>query len=174
MLLDTCLVLTMLVSGVLALVRGLAREILSIAGWVAAAGAGFLAYYKLVPFTKAYFNTWSDLAVAIGTVAVAFVLTLIVVAVMTVRISDKILDSKIGALDRTLGFVYGLGRGLIVVVVAFAFYDWFQPKSPPMIADARSITVLRLLRDEIIGMAPDIEAWYSKYKKRDNAGEPPA
>jgi membrane protein required for colicin V production len=157
------------------MVRGVVRELFSITSWFAAAAAVYYAFYKLVPLAKAYFSGLSDIVVAIATVAVAFLFTLVVVAVITVRISDKILDSKIGALDRTLGFVFGLVRGLIIVVVAFAFYDWWQPKSPPAIADARSLTVLRSLRDEIISMAPDLEALYLKYKKqKENAGEPPA
>ena len=38
--------------------------------------------------------------------------------------SDAILDSKIGALDRTLGFVFGAARGFLLAVVAFAIFNW--------------------------------------------------
>ena len=63
----------------------------------------------------------------------------------------------------------------LIVVVAFAFYDWFQPKSQPgWIANAKSLVVLKNLRDDIISMSPDIEAWYSRYKKQKEAGDPPA
>jgi membrane protein required for colicin V production len=104
MYLDIFLIAVMLVSGMLAMVRGLIREVLSIAGWAAAAGAALYAYAKLLPAAKAYFN--NDY-VAIGvTTAGAFLGTLIVISVITVRISDKILDSRIGALDRTLGFLF--------------------------------------------------------------------
>ena len=66
------------------------------------------------------------------TVGGVFLATLIIVSIITVRISDKILDSRIGALDRTLGFLFGLARGLIIVVVAFIFFDWLVPeKSQP-------------------------------------------
>ena len=173
MYLDIFLIVVMLISGMLAMVRGLIREVLSIAGWGAAAGAALYAYAKLLPSAKAYFN--NDY-VAIGvTTAGAFLVTLIIVSIITVRISDKILDSRIGALDRTLGFLFGLARGLIIVVVAFAFYDWFQPKSQPIwITNAKSLIVLKNLRDDIISMSPDIEAWYSKYKKQKEGGDPPA
>ena len=40
-----------------------------------------------------------------------------------------VLDSRIGALDRTLGFLFGLGRGLIIVVVAFLFFAWLVPRA---------------------------------------------
>ena len=33
--------------------------------------------------------------------------------------SERVLDSRVGAIDRTLGFVYGLVRGLILVVIAY-------------------------------------------------------
>src|SRR5215467_5289900 len=175
MYLDIVLIVVMFISGLLAMVRGLIREFLSIAGWGASAGAAFFAYAKLLPAAKAYLNNDDYLAIA-ATIAGAFIGTLIIVSIITVKISDKSLDSRIGALDRTLGFMFGLARGLLIVVVMFAFYDWFQPKSQPgWIADAKSLFVLKNLRDDIISMSPDIEAWYSRYKKqKESAGDPPA
>jgi membrane protein required for colicin V production len=177
MYLDIFLIVVMMISGMLAMVRGLIREVLSIAGWGAAALAALYAYTKLLPITKAYFSTWNDYVVTGVTIAGAFLLTLIVVSVITIRLSDKILDSRIGALDRTLGFVFGLARGLIIVVVAFVFFDWLVPpkSQPTWITNARSLKVLKTVGDDIMAMSPDIEAWYSKYKKqRANETEPPA
>ena len=176
MYLDIFLVAVMLISGLLAMVRGLIREVLSIAGWGAAAGAALFAYAKVLPWAKSYFSSLNEYVVTGGTVATFFIGTLIIVSIITVKISDKSLDSRIGALDRTLGFMFGLARGLLIVVVMFAFYDWFQPKSQPgWIANAKSLVVLKNLRDDIISVSPDIETWYSKYKKRkEGAGEPPA
>jgi membrane protein required for colicin V production len=176
MYLDIFLIVVMLISGMLAMVRGLIREVLSILGWGAAAGAAVYAYAKLLPSAKLYFN--NDY-VAIGvTVAGSFLLTLIIVSVITVKISDKILDSRIGALDRTLGFLFGLARGLIIVVVAFAFFDWLVPvkTQPTWVTSAHSIEALKSMRDSIISMSPDIEAWYAKFKKQRNegGGDPPA
>ena len=69
-----------------------------------------------------------------------FLGTLLIVSMITVRVSDMILDSRIGALDRTLGFLFGLGRGLIIVVVAFLFFDWLVPqKSQPTWVTRRKI-----------------------------------
>ena len=70
MYLDLFLIAVMLISGLLAMVRGLIREVLSIAGWGAAAVAGLYAYSKLLPMTKQYI---SNDYMAIGvTVAGAF------------------------------------------------------------------------------------------------------
>jgi membrane protein required for colicin V production len=176
MYLDILLIVVMLISGMLAMVRGLIREVLSIAGWAAAAGAALYAYARWLPWAKAQFPGWPDIAVIGGTIAVAFLATLIVVSVITVRISDKVLDSRIGALDRTLGFLFGLARGLIIVVVAFAFFDWLVPakSQPTWVTTAHSIEALKSMRDGIMSMSPDIEAWYSKYKRqRGNDADPP-
>ena len=107
--LDLALLAVMLVSGLLAMVRGFMREILSIAAWGAAALVTLYAFAKLLPTAKTYFN--NDTVASVVVIAGVFIGTLIVVSIITVRISDMILDSRIGALDRTLGFVFGLARG---------------------------------------------------------------
>ena len=50
MYLDIFLIVVMLISGLLAMVRGFMREVLSIAAWIIAAGATLYAYGKLLPF----------------------------------------------------------------------------------------------------------------------------
>jgi hypothetical protein len=97
--LDFILLGVMLISGLLAMIRGFFREILSIAGWVAAAGVTLYAFAKLKPVTQQYIN--NDTVASAVTAAGVFLLTLIIVSVFTVRISDKILDSRVGALDGT-------------------------------------------------------------------------
>src|SRR5215468_4543841 len=140
--LDLILLGVMLISGLLAMVRGFMREILSIAAWATAALVTLYSFNKLLPTAKTYFN--NDTVAAVVVVAGVFVGTLIIVSVITVRISDMILDSRIGALDRTLGFLFGLGRGLLIVVVAFLFFSWLVPdkQRPDWITGAKSRTVL--------------------------------
>ena len=140
--LDFLLLGVMLVSGLLAMIRGFMREILSITAWAAAAVATLLLYNKLLPIAKA--NISSDLIATAVVIAGVFLVTLLVVSIITVRISDMILDSRIGALDRTLGFLFGLARGLIIVVVAFLFFAWLVPasKQPEGVRNAKSRVVL--------------------------------
>ena len=56
MYLDIFLIVVMLISGMLAMVRGLIREVLSIAGWGAAAAAALYAYAKLLPLREGVFQ----------------------------------------------------------------------------------------------------------------------
>ena len=118
--LDIILLVVMLISGLLAMIRGFMREILSIGAWGVAAIAALTFYGKLAPIVKSYVNL-GDTATNVAAAAIVFLVTLLIVAIITVRISDMILDSRVGALDRTLGFLFGLGRGLLVVVVVPVF-----------------------------------------------------
>ena len=121
----------------------------------AAALVTLYAYQKLLPTAKTYFN--SDTVATIAVVAGVFVLTLIVVSIVTVRISDMILDSRIGALDRTLGFLFGLARGLLIMVVAFLFFVWLVPdkQQPDWVRTAKSRTVLQGTGDWLMSLLPD-------------------
>lgn len=155
MYLDIFLIVVMLVSGLLAMVRGFMREVLSIAAWAAAAATTLYFYSRLLPFAKQYFN--NDVVAAGVTIGGLFLGTLIIVSILTVRISDKILDSRIGALDRTLGFLFGLARGLVIVVVAFVFFDWLVPQKsqPEGVRNARSRVVLQGTGDWIKSLLPE-------------------
>ncbi len=135
--LDLVLLAVMLISGLLAMVRGFMREILSIAAWGAAALVTLYAFSKLLPTAKTYFN--NDTVAAVAVVAGTFIGTLIVVSVITVRISDMILDSRIGALDRTLGFLFWLGRGLLIVwSLSCSSPGWYRTSSGRTGSPARS------------------------------------
>ena len=153
--LDLVLLAVMLISGLLALVRGFMREILSIAAWGAAALVTLYSYSKLLPTAKTYFN--SDTVASIVVVAGVFIGTLIIVSVITVRISDMILDSRIGALDRTLGFLFGLARGLLIVVVAYEFFIWLVPdkQRPDWVVGAKSRTMLDSTGEWLKALLPD-------------------
>ena len=154
-LLDIGLLAVMLVSGLLAMVRGFMREVLSIAAWGTAALVTLFAFNKLLPTAKTYFN--NDTVASIVVIAGVFIGTLIVVSIITVRISDMILDSRIGALDRTLGFLFGLARGLLIVVVAFLFFSWLVPdkQRPDWITGAKSRTVLDGTGQWLMSLLPD-------------------
>jgi len=153
--LDLILLVVMLMSAMLAMIRGFMREILSIAAWAIAAIATVYSYAKLLPLAKQYFN--NDIVAAAAVIGGVFLGTLLIVSVLTVRVSDAILDSRVGALDRTLGFLFGLGRGLIIVVVAFLFFDWLVPakSQPAWVQEAKSKVVLQSTGEWLKGMLPD-------------------
>ena len=153
-LLDGILVGFTLVSAMLAMVRGFSREILSIASWAAAAAAAFFFYPIVLPYVQPYIdNEQVAMAAAAG---VVFVIALIVVTVLTMRIADFIIDSRIGALDRTLGFLYGAARGILVVAVGLLFFNWLVgANAPEWITEAKSKPLLESIGQALENMLPD-------------------
>jgi membrane protein required for colicin V production len=153
-LLDGIVIGFTLVSALLAMVRGFSREVLSIVSWVAAAAAAFYFHPILLPYVTPYVDhPMVSLAVA---AAVIFFIALIVVTVITMKIADFIIDSKVGALDRTLGFIYGAARGLLVLAVALLFFNWLVGTNPPAwVTEAKSRPMLESIGAWLQGVLPD-------------------
>jgi membrane protein required for colicin V production len=152
--LDLGLIAIVLISALLSMTRGFTREVLAIASWVAAAAAAYYFYPSALPYAKQYIQK-DQIALGVSVVAIFFV-TLIVVSLITVKLSDAILDSKIGALDRTLGFLFGVGRGLLIGVVAFMFFNWLVPpdKQPEWAKNARTRPFLAQTGQQLLAMLP--------------------
>ncbi|WP_395447474.1 CvpA family protein [Aminobacter sp. UC22_36] len=172
-LLDGILVGFTLVSAMLAMVRGFSREVLSVASWAAAAAAAFFFYKPVVPYVQPYIdNEKIAMAAAAG---VVFVIALIVVTIITMKIADFIIDSRIGALDRTLGFLYGAARGILVVAVGLLFFNWLVgPNAPAWVADAKSRPLLESIGTSIENLLPEDPENSILKKLNSQGGEPEA
>lgn len=144
-----------LVSAMLAMVRGFSREVLAVASWIAAAAAAFFLYPYLEPYALQY--TSSQSLAAIGSAAAIFLVTLILVSYLTMRLADFIIDSRIGVLDRTLGFVFGAARGILIMVVAVLFLNWLiaEDKQPAWVAEAKSKPLLDSLGVQLVNILPE-------------------
>lgn len=152
-LLDGILVGFTLVSAMLAMVRGLSREVLSIVSWIAAAAAAFFFYPAVLPYVNPHID--NPQIAMIAAAGVVFLIALIVATVVTMKIADFIIDSRVGALDRTLGFLYGAARGVLVVAVGLLFFNWLVGSNPPAwIAQAKSRPLLESIGGYIERLLP--------------------
>src|SRR4249920_3845563 len=152
MVLDAIVIVVVLISAILAMVRGFVREFLSIASWAVAAAAGYFFYKPLVPLVQPYVD--KQIVAVIISVAVIFFVALIVASYITMKISDFVIDSRVGAIDRALGFVFGAVRGLLLLVITFIFFNWLVHPEPPWVASARSEPVLTELGDRLMAAIP--------------------
>ncbi|MEZ5816584.1 MAG: CvpA family protein [Hyphomicrobiaceae bacterium] len=127
--LDAALVVIAILSGLLAMYRGFTREVLSILSWVAALGAllYFVLYHKpAAEDLGKQFNVPVPVAqIVMG--AIIFLVVLVLVHLITARISDSIQDSGVGMVDRILGFIFGAVRGFVLIVIPYMFYEAFFP-----------------------------------------------
>lgn len=105
------------ISGLLAFARGLVRELLGIAAWGGAVTAAVVAMPKMRDMVRGHLPSpdWVD-PVAF---AVTFLGSLIVLMIVASIIGKLVRGSMLGGLDRTLGLVFGLARGAVVVVIAY-------------------------------------------------------
>lgn len=143
-----------LISAILATARGFTREILSLATWVGAAAVAAYLYFYQPDLLKPYFA--EELIGRIVLVGVGFLVSLIVLHLITMRIADFVVDSRIGPLDRTLGFVFGTARGVLIAVVAVIFVVWLIPGGKqPWLEGSRSLPILDNFGRSLIAALPD-------------------
>lgn len=154
-LLDVILFVIVLLSGILAMLRGFTREVLSILSWVVAFGAAAWAYLNMREQAREFVQP--DWLADIVLIAGAFLIVLIIVSFITMRLTDLILDSRVGAIDRTLGFVFGVARGALLVIVAYLFFTWLVPaeQQPDWVQTAQSRPYMDSAREVILSYLPE-------------------
>lgn len=129
-------------SALLALGRGLIKEILSLFGWVGAAIATYLIYFH-VPAVREFARkqiaeqVFADIATAV----VIFTVALIVLGIINHFVVSRIPTGFLGPLDKSLGLVFGLARGALLIAVAYILLEYVLPNRadwPPVIQEART------------------------------------
>jgi membrane protein required for colicin V production len=167
---DVGVAVLVLISAILATARGFTREILSLATWVGAAAVAAYLYFYQPDLLKPYFA--DELIGKIVLVGAGFLISLIVLHLITMRIADFVVDSRIGPLDRTLGFLFGAARGILIAVVGVIFLTWLIPSnSQPWLADSKSLPVLTNLGNNLIAvLPPDLEKQVTDILQRSKTG----
>ncbi len=161
--LDAALLAVCFISGLLAMYRGFAREVLSIVSWLAAAAAGVWIFFtkkSLSADVAAQTGLPEQIALAVVALVIALIV-LIVVHLITARISDAILDSRVGMIDRILGFAFGVVRGFILIVIPYMFYESFVTDEKthfPWVREASSLPYIKsagtTIRNILVQYAP--------------------
>ncbi|MFQ5774533.1 MAG: CvpA family protein [Kiloniellaceae bacterium] len=139
---DAAIGMVIVVSGLFAFVRGLVHELLAIISWV---GAAFATLYGF-PYVQPTAREWitapliADMAAGVA----IFLVVLIVLSVITRLLCRRVRDSSLGPLDRSLGLLFGLLRGAVLVCIAWLLLVWVLPREdhPGWIAEARSLPLV--------------------------------
>lgn len=129
---DVALIAVVALSTLFAFVRGVVRELIALATWI----AGFVLAIRYAGPTAQLFSGLDFPPVAKHVLAFALILiaALLVGALIATLLSGAVRAVGLGFVDRVLGAAFGLVRGLVVVVV-FALIagvtslprqDWWQ------------------------------------------------
>jgi membrane protein required for colicin V production len=151
---DYAVLAIIVLSGLFAFFRGFVRELLSVAAWAGAAAATYFGLPYAAPYARQYISIPMLADGAAG--AAIFIAALIVGAVVSHMIARRLRSSGFGAVDRSLGLLYGVARGGIVVCVLFLLFDWFFPKDdrPEWMANARSLVLVEQGGDFLRSLFP--------------------
>ncbi len=152
---DLVIVAILLISGLLALSRGFVKEVLSIAGWVIAAVAALELFPFVQPIARRYIK--QDLIADSVSSVVIFVVVLTLASLLSSAISRRVQKSEIGVLDRSLGFLFGLLRGVVVIALAYLVLVQFLPArdQPDWLRQARAMPAIEYSAEMLASLAPE-------------------
>ncbi len=166
---DVGVAIVVLISAILATARGLTREVLSLATWAGSAGIAVWMWRYHPEIARGFIR--EELVADIATVIVTFIAALIILHLITMRIADFVVDSRIGPLDRTLGFVFGALRGILIAVVVVVLGQWLQWGGlGQFVEGSRSVPPLASVGEGLIRvLPPDMEQAVSEFLSNDPA-----
>jgi membrane protein required for colicin V production len=144
---DGVVALVIVVSAILAYSRGLVREAMAIAGWIAAAVLAFLfagtvePLVREIPVVGGFIGDSCELAI-VAAFALVFAVGLLLASIFTPLLSGAVRDSPLGGADHALGFLFGVARGVLLVAVALVVYDRVvTTQAVPMVDNSRTAAI---------------------------------
>ncbi|WP_028880268.1 CvpA family protein [Terasakiella pusilla] len=151
---DIAVGVILLLSGLLALSRGFVHETLSIGSWVGAAFAGLYGFPHVRPLARDLISNelMADIVAGAGT----FIVALIILTIVTKLVAEQVQGSALNPLDRSLGFVFGLLRGIFIVCLLYTAIEWMMPanKQPTWLRDAKSMPLIEQGSAFLKGLVP--------------------
>lgn len=114
---DFAVIGVLLLSALIALSRGLVREVVGLASWVGAIVVAYYAFGHVRPVAKDTLG--NDLLADLAAGAAVFLLPLIVFKLLGAMLAGGISGGGLGGLDRLGGLLFGLARGALLVCVAW-------------------------------------------------------
>jgi membrane protein required for colicin V production len=138
---DITVVVLLLASGVFALMRGFVYEVLAMTGWIAAGFAALWGIPLARPLVQPYIASQTLADIAGG--AAIFLAALLISSFITHAISRSVRKSAVSSVDRSLGFAFGLLRGLVLACLCFMVVTKLMaPDEPPMLTNAKTRPLL--------------------------------
>ena len=144
---DGAILSIVLVSAILAYARGLVRELMSIASWIAAAIVAFVfapqvkPLVKEIPVVGPILSDSCELGIIASFVAV-FAVSLVIFSFFTPLLSSVIDKTGVGSADRALGLLFGVFRGVaLIAILFFAYKSIFNTETFALVDESRSAEI---------------------------------
>ncbi len=141
-----------LISALIGLGRGLIREVLSLAVWIAALGGAWLYHRDVAEMLTAQISNPS------ARLAVAFVLVvlgiLILGAILGAILTAIVAKTRLTGLNRALGFLFGAARGVVLVSMAVFLGALTPMPDETWWKESRTIAQFRVASDWMLSLVP--------------------
>jgi len=152
---DFAVLVVIALSAVFAFARGFVREALSIVAWVGAALITLYSFNYAYALVARFVTTplLADLVAGAG----VFLIALIILTILTGYLARFVHSSALSPIDRTLGLIFGVARGAILVSLAYLVIDVSLPQTdrPSWLQDAKSEPLLAQGADLLRGVLPE-------------------
>jgi membrane protein required for colicin V production len=152
---DIAVLVVLLISAVLAFLRGFLREFLGLVAWVGAALVAFYSYEPLQPYLRELIGIdWlADIVTALG----VFIVALVIFSILAHYASRGIRASALSAVDRSLGFLFGLVRGAVLVALAYLLMIYINAddRLPGWVENARSQPLVHRVAQLLVDLVPE-------------------
>ncbi len=145
-----------ILSGLIAYWRGAVREFLFLATWGGSALATVFLYNETYPFVHEWIGQDALLAAVANAVGL-FTITLVLMVLVTSLIVSRVDGSSLNVLDRSLGFVFGLIRGGLIVCLIYLAYSLLAPAAehPDWLRNARLTPLVARCTVLVVSIVPD-------------------
>ena len=120
---DLIILVLIFISALFAFFRGFSLELLSISVWIMSFLGSYAYSYNLINFFNKIINNIL-ISTALSYV-VAFLIIFVIFSFLTRKFSVFIKDSYVGLIDKSLGFIFGILRGYVIVSLCFFLFDYF-------------------------------------------------
>lgn len=152
---DLVVIAVILLSALLAFMRGFLREVLSIGAWIVAGFAAWFGWPLLAPVAGQYID--HELIAIAASAAAIFIVVLIVLTIVVHLLTRGVHQSALGPLDRSLGLLFGIVRGALIICVILMSTDYFYDRTqrPEWITQARSYPLVSAGADILYSVIPE-------------------
>ena len=152
---DLVIVAVILISGAWAFMRGFVHELLAVAAWVGAAVVTVSGLRFVQPYARELISVQiiADIVAGVG----LFVFVLVLLSIITHWLARRVRESSLGAVDRSLGLLYGFARGAFFVCVAWIALLLFLPREdhPVWITEARALPLVEEGAHVLVDLLPE-------------------
>ncbi|MBR5130841.1 MAG: CvpA family protein [Alphaproteobacteria bacterium] len=136
---DILVIITVFLSVIFALYRGLVRELLGITSWIVAGIAGLYSYSLMQPLMGKVIDN-EVIAGIVGATLVA-IGVLVFMTLLNAGITSKLRESSLSGLDRILGLLFGVFRAWLLIGVVYIGASMVFSSKQLLTAEEENISV---------------------------------